>query len=118
MSALVYACPLFRAPWCIPPTVGMKKKNEKHMRTEPTGTTPKSRTLNGQTLVDAVHEALANRPETFAMPAVGAYLGVHPQTARDWVRKGILPLPAIKVGRTVRWSRAQLEKFVSEGVTK
>uniref|UniRef100_UPI00351D3198 helix-turn-helix transcriptional regulator n=1 Tax=Rhodoferax sp. TaxID=50421 RepID=UPI00351D3198 len=51
------------------------------------------------------------------MPEVALYMGLHPQTARDWVRKGILPPPAIKVGRTVRWSRAQLEKVVAEGVS-
>lgn len=56
------------------------------------------------------------RPETLAMPEVGKYFGVHPQTAREWVQKGILPAPIIRVGRTVRWSRAQLEKVVAEGV--
>ncbi len=78
-----------------------------------TGTTPKTRLPYQQLPV-----AVSIRPETFAMPDVGAYLGVHPQTARDWVRKGILPLPAIKVGRVVRWSRAQLEKFVAEGIQR
>ena len=57
-------------------------------------------------------------PETLSMPDVGKYLGVHPQTARDWVRKGLLPAPAIKVGRIVRWSRGQLEQFVAEGVRR
>ena len=72
---------------------------------------------SGQALVEAVRLAMVIRPETFAMPQVAAYMGLHPQTAREWVRKGILPSPIIKVGRTVRWSRAQLEAVVSAGVS-
>lgn len=72
--------------------------------------------VDGQSLVEAVRLAMVIRPETFAMPEVARYMGLHPQTAREWVRKGILPPPIIKVGRTVRWSRAQLEKVLAEGV--
>jgi len=75
------------------------------------GNKPKSR-LPYQTALAAV----SIRPESFSMPAVGAFFGVHSQTARDWVRRGILPLPVIKVGRTARWSRAQLEKVLADGV--
>ena len=73
--------------------------------------------VSGQALVEAVRLAMVIRPETFAMPEVAAYMGLHPQTARDWVRKGILPHPIIKVGRIVRWSRAQLEQVVLMGVS-
>jgi len=84
------------------------------MQNTSNGTVTKSRRPRQVAPVTAV--AVAVRPETFNMPGVGAYFGVHPQTARDWVRRGILPLPVIKVGRTVRWSRAQLEQFTATGV--
>ena len=73
-----------------------------------------------QELMESVHSAVAAvtaRPETFTMPAVGKFFGVHPQTCRKWVKRGILPAPAIKVGRTVRWSRAQLEAVLVAWVT-
>ena len=68
-----------------------------------------------QTLADAVVEAL-EKPETYTMPMVGKFFSVHPQTARRWVKRGVLPPPAIKVGRTVRWSRAQLEEVLAGGL--
>ena len=67
-------------------------------------------------IIEAVHKVGKIRPETFAMPEVAKYMGLHPQTARDWVRRGILPPPMIKVGRTVRWTRTQLEKVLADGV--
>lgn len=80
----------------------------------------KSETLVAmEPLFAAIREAVVDitaRPETFAMPEVGKYFGVHPQTAREWVQKGLIPAPIIKVGRTVRWSRAQLEKVVADGM--
>lgn len=74
-------------------------------------------TFTARELLDVVKLSLTLKPETFAMPELAIVLGVHPQTARDWERRGILPPPVIKVGRTVRWSRAQLDKFIAEGVT-
>lgn len=72
---------------------------------------------SGQALVEAVRLAMVIRPELFAMPEVATFMGIHPQSAREWVRRGIIPPPIIKVGRTVRWSRAQLEAVVSAGVS-
>lgn len=65
---------------------------------------------------DSVLNDGSKLPETYAMPAVAAYIGVHPQTARDWVRRGLFPVAKIKVGRTVRWTRAQLDTFLVDGV--
>ena len=79
----------------------------------PVGSIPKSPAATVQPLA----EAAGVKPETFALPYVAARIGVHPQTARAWVRRGVFPPPVIKVGRVVRWSGAQIEKFVSEGVT-
>jgi len=70
-------------------------------------------------LVQAVQTALQHaldQPETYAMPGVGKFFGVHPQTCRKWVKRGILPAPAIKLGRVARWSRAQLEAVVAQGI--
>lgn len=71
-------------------------------------------------LFGAVREAVATvtaRQETFSMPGVAKFFGAHPQTCRRWVKRGVLPPPAIKVGRTVRWSRAQLESVLAAGVS-
>lgn len=82
-----------------------------------------NQSTQGPALIDykALSESLISetriKPETFAMPEVAQFFGVHPQTSRDWARRGILPPPAISVGRTVRWSRAQLEKVLTDGVT-
>jgi hypothetical protein len=70
-------------------------------------------------LTRAVREALEEArsvPETYAMPGVAKFFGVHVQTPRKWHKRGILPDPAIKVGRVVRWSRAQLEAVLAKGV--
>lgn len=53
---------------------------------------------------------------TMAAPEVAEALGVHRATVYSWLRQGIFPRPTIKVGRVVRWSRATVEKFASEGV--
>lgn len=65
---------------------------------------------------DAVKSVLRKGPGTFNLPELARECRVHPQTARKWVARGLLPAPIIKVGRTVRWSSAQLEKFLAEGV--
>lgn len=37
-------------------------------------------------------------------------------TGWRWLKLGILPKPAVKVGRVVRWNIATIEKWASEGV--
>lgn len=66
--------------------------------------------------VRAAVENVTTRQESFSVPGGAVFFGVHPQTFRRWVKKGILPPPAIKAGRTVRWARAQLESVLANGV--
>ena len=40
------------------------------------------------------------------------YLGVKPQTLASWHSSGRYELPVVKVGRSVRYKRSALEKFV------
>lgn len=72
--------------------------------------------VDASKLIEAVKKASSILLETFGIGEVAKFLNVHPQTARRWLKKGILPPPVVKVGRIVRWSRAQLEKFIAEGV--
>jgi excisionase family DNA binding protein len=43
----------------------------------------------------------------------GEYLGIQPQRVYDMVRKGILP--AVRLGRQVRFDQVQLEDWICEG---
>ena len=43
--------------------------------------------IDGKAILEAMQLAMIIRPETFAMPEVAQYMGLHPQTAREWVRK-------------------------------
>lgn len=57
------------------------------------------------------------KPATLRAHDIAAEIGIDPATLYRWLQRGIFPPPVIKVGRTVRWSRAVVEKFISEGVT-
>lgn len=37
--------------------------------------------------------------------------GVHRATIYRWMTRGIFPAPTVKKGRTVRWSRAEVETW-------
>ena len=41
-------------------------------------------------------------------------LGVSSPTIRDWVKRGLIPPPAFKVGRNLRWSREQIERWIKQ----
>lgn len=58
-----------------------------------------------------------SKPATLRANDVAAEIGIDPATLYRWLQRGILPPPTIKVGRTVRWSRAVLDKFLIEGAT-
>ena len=58
-----------------------------------------------------------SKPATLRANDIAAEIGIDPATLYRWLQRGIFPPPVIKVGRTVRWSRAVVEKFIAEGVT-
>ena len=59
----------------------------------------------------------ASKPSTLRANDLAAEIGIDPATLYRWLQRGIFPPPGRKVGRTVRRSRAVVEKFISEGVT-
>ena len=58
----------------------------------------------------------ASKPSTLRANDIAAEIGIDPATLYRWLQRGIFPPPGIKVGRTVRWSRAVVDRFVAEGV--
>ncbi len=57
------------------------------------------------------------KPATLRASEISASIGIDPATFYRWLQRGIFPPPTIRVGRTVRWSTAVVEKFITEGVT-
>jgi excisionase family DNA binding protein len=55
-------------------------------------------------------------PATFTPIEVAALIGIDRSTAYRWLKRGILPAPTIKVGRTVRWSAAAIDEWLAKGV--
>jgi predicted DNA-binding transcriptional regulator AlpA len=57
------------------------------------------------------------KPATMRASDISATVGIDRATLYRWLQRGIFPPPTIRVGRTVRWSVAVVEKFIAEGVT-
>lgn len=57
------------------------------------------------------------KPATLRASDISASIGIDPATFYRWLQRGIFPPPTIRVGRTVRWSTAVVDKFIAEGVT-
>ena len=57
------------------------------------------------------------KPATLRASDISIALDINPATLHRWRQRGIFPQPTIRVGRTVRWSAAVVEKFIAEGVT-
>lgn len=53
---------------------------------------------------------------TMPPAAVAARLGIDRATLYRWLKRGVMPQPQIRVGRTVRWSVQAVDKFITEGV--
>lgn len=51
-------------------------------------------------------------PELLTLEEASAYLKCHPNTLRQWDRKGILPAIRIGVRKARRYKKEDLEKFV------
>ena len=52
------------------------------------------------------------RPELLTRPEAAAYLGCKPQTLAIWAATGRYALPFLKVGRLVKYRRADLDAFL------
>jgi len=52
-------------------------------------------------------------PELLTREQAAAYLGVRPQTLAVWASTGRYNLPMVRVGRSVRYRVADLEKWLS-----
>lgn len=51
-------------------------------------------------------------PELLTLEEASAYLKCHPNTLRQWDRKGILPAIRIGVRKVRRYKKEDLEKFL------
>jgi len=51
-------------------------------------------------------------PELLTLEEASAYLKCHPNTLRQWDKKGILPAIRIGVRKVRRYKKEDLEKFV------
>lgn len=56
--------------------------------------------------------ALLPAPELLTRDKAAAYLGCRPQTLAVWAATGRYRLPFLKVGRLVRYRRADLDAFL------
>lgn len=54
-------------------------------------------------------------PQALTAPQVAAMLGIDRSSLYRWLDRGIFPKPNIKHGRTVRWSRRAVERFIETG---
>jgi excisionase family DNA binding protein len=51
-------------------------------------------------------------PELLTVQQAAEYLGIKPQTLASWRCTGRHSLPAIKIGRRVRYRKSDLDKFI------
>lgn len=56
--------------------------------------------------------SLVDLPELLTLEEASAYLKCHPNTLRQWDRKGILPAIRIGVRKVRRYKKEDLEKFL------
>lgn len=54
----------------------------------------------------------ANLPELLTLDEASKYLKCHPNTLRQWDKKGILPAIRIGIRKARRYKKEDLEKFV------
>ena len=49
-------------------------------------------------------------------PEAAEYLGVKPQTLAAWSTTKLYPLPYVKIGRLVKYRKADLDRFIQSRV--
>lgn len=64
----------------------------------------------GSSAIAKAHHELVSRP------AAATYLGVQPHTLATWASTKRYALPYVKVGRLVKYRRADLDAFIQENV--
>lgn len=52
--------------------------------------------------------------ELLTLKEAAKILKVHPNTLRDWDRKGILPAVRIGIKKSLRYRKKDIEKFINE----
>lgn len=48
-----------------------------------------------------------------SMPQLETLIGLHRTRVYAWIRQGLFPLP-IKLGKTARWPRAEIEQWLAD----
>ena len=66
-----------------------------------------------------VEKSKAPSPHALTVTAsqAAALQGVHRATIYRWIARGMFPAPKVKRGRTVRWSRAEVEAWTCPAET-
>jgi excisionase family DNA binding protein len=64
-------------------------------------------------VVDAVDRALPDRDRFISIPEAADRLGIHPDTARDWIAAGTFPVPVRNVGGRRKVSLRLLAAYVN-----
>ena len=65
-----------------------------------------------------VKKIRAPKPQaaTLTPSEVADKIGVHRASLYRWIDRGVFPAPTVKVGRTVRWPLAVVDRWIAEGV--
>jgi excisionase family DNA binding protein len=67
---------------------------------------------------DQKNQAPKPQAATLSLSQVTALVGIHRATLYRWMARADMrfPAPTIKAGRTVRWSRTVVDKWILDGV--
>lgn len=57
--------------------------------------------------------SVKNADPLLSIPEAAAYLSIKPQTLNNWRATGRYNLPAVKVGRLVRFKKSDLDAFIA-----
>ena len=57
--------------------------------------------------------SVKNSDPLLSIPEAAAYLNIQPQTLSNWRTTGRYNIPAIKVGRLIRFKKSALDAFIA-----
>jgi excisionase family DNA binding protein len=57
--------------------------------------------------------SIKNADPLLTIPEAAAYLSIRPQTLNNWRTTGRFNIPAVKVGRLVRFKQSDLDSFIA-----
>ena len=57
-------------------------------------------------------------PRLLGIKELSEYIGYKPQTIRNMLNCGTFPIPAKKLGRLLKWERAEVDKYLDKLKTR